>query len=144
MTKQAYHPIVDDVLAALHATNKNSLEGLLLTEEGAEQLKEKLQALSGDMEQFRAAVRDLVSFANHLHDVKSPDAADVIMEVIASNPIVAQLAANASKEEMVEQREKLGDKFAKFATTASPSETSIETDEPSISAVTLLKGRFNG
>jgi len=139
-----YHPIVDEVVGHLLVAKENSLEGLQLSQEGAEQLRSRLQELSAHPDEFRWAVRDLIAFANHLHTVASPEAGDMIIELVASNPEVSRLASDATQQHVVEQREQVGDKFARFATVASAGETEIETDEPVVSALSLLKGRISG
>jgi hypothetical protein len=139
----AYHPIVDELLPHLMGPNPNSTQGLELSEQGSEALTSKLLGMTGNMDDFRNAIRDLVTFSNFLHEMKSPKACDGILGVIAENPEVVRYANLATREEGQEQREQIGDKFAKFTDSTPAHEEAIETTEPSVSALSLLKGRMS-
>jgi hypothetical protein len=141
-TVENIHPIVDETIDCLTSESSNGSPPLFFVEGAHEHISERLNALSVNPTEFREAVRDLLNLSHFLYEEKqSPQAADELLVLVAENPLVVQYASEVAQENVSEEREKVGDKFAKFTNTASANEAKIETSEPSVSARDLMRHR---
>jgi hypothetical protein len=141
-----FHPIVNEVMGCLVSEGTNGNGPFQMTQEGADALDEKLRKMPGSSEDFKHAVRDLVSFATFLDGpLSSPAAAEVVIDIVTNNPEVDRIAAEVAREDSADQVDAMGGKFTKFVGTRSAGEEEIEASEPSISAKDLLRqNKLNG